>query len=357
MSTNNRDNMNKEKQPIDFKVIFQKLWENRIIYIKIIPIVLVGTYLLTLAVPRYYTCNLELAPESNTGTGNAISSLASSFGLDGLGKFEQSQDAISPLLYPDMLKSPNFVVTLFSIKISTQDGKINTNYYEYIKKHQKVPFWDKYIYGPIKKMFTSQVQSTTYNEKEKIDIHFMSKDQQDVLNAIQANINCSIDKKTDAINIQVKDQDPNVCATIGDSVLGRMQAFIIEYRTKKARNDYKYFKKLRDDAKAKYERARQQYAYISDANTEVTLRSISSKIEDMENNMQLLYNTYSALATQAQIAQSKIQENTPAFTPIQTAIIPIKPTGPKRMFISITMTLLATIVLSIYILLAKSKAR
>lgn len=350
--------MNEEKQLIDFKLILKKLWGSKMLYIKIIPIVLVGTYLLTLAVPRYYTCDLELAPESDgTSTGSAISSLASSFGLDGLGKFGQSQDAISPLLYPDMLKSPNFVVTLFSIKISTQDGKINTNYYDYIKKHQKIPFWTKFIFGPIRNIFIHQKLNTAYNGKEDIDVRNMPKDQQDVLNAIQANINCTIDKKTDAINIQVKDQDPNVCATIGDSVLGRMQAFIIEYRTKKARNDYQYFKKLCDEAKAKYERARQQYAYISDANTDVTLRSVSSKIDDMENNMQLLYNTYSALATQAQMAQSKIQENTPAFTPIQTAVIPIKPAGPKRMFISIAMAFFATMLLSIYILMAKSKTK
>lgn len=343
--------MNEEKQIIDLQAILKKLWGHKILYVKTLPIVLIATYLVTICIPRHYTCSIELAPESNgSSTGNAISSLASSFGLDGLGKLGQGQDAISPLLYPDLLKSPNFIVTLFPIEVKTKDGKIQAHYYDYIKSYQKVPFWEKYIFGPIQNLFKEKVANTPYKSNEKINIRNLAKDQQDVVNAIKGNITCSIDKKTDAINITVKDQDPNVCATLGDSVLGRMQSFIIDYRTKKARNDYNYFKKLRDEAKAKYERARQNYAYMSDSNTEVTLRSVSSKIDDMENEMQLLYNAYSALATQAQVAQTKIQENTPAFTAITTAMTPIKPAGPKRMLISIFVTFLAFIGTSIYIL-------
>lgn len=350
MSEETNKEMASENKPIDVTKILKQLWKHKMLYVKILPIVLIGTYLLTLCVPRYYTCTLELAPESQGGSASSsISSLASSFGLGGLSKLGQGEDAISPLLYPDLVGSPNFIVTMFSVKVKTKDGKVNTTYYDYMDKHQKVAVWDKYIFGPIKNLFKpDEGAGTAMSTKQTI--RNLNKHQQDIVANIQSKIKCSVDKKTEAINITVTDQDPLVCAIVGDSVLARIQSFLIDYRTKKARNDYAYYKSLRDEAKAKYERMRQYYAAASDANTDVTLRSVSLRIDEMENEMQLLYNAYSALATQTQAAQGKIQENTPAFTPISTALVPMKPAGPKRTLIALALTIAAALGLTVYIL-------
>lgn len=335
---------------IDLGLIIKKIWKARLQYFLVLPVVLVCTYLLTLGVPRYYSCSLELAPEGSGSSGkNSLSSLASSFGFGSLGQLSGDDDAIYPLLYPDLLKSPNFVVNLFSVQVQTKDGSIATNYYDYMRKHRKTEVWNKYIVSPIRNWIKPPVKSKDFNAAEAIDVRHLDKAQQDVVEAIIGNISCSVDKKTDAITITVKDQDPEVCATIGDSVLGRMQRFIIDYRTKKARNDYAYFKKLSDEAKKRYEDIRRAYAEKSDANMEVTLQTVNSELEDMENEMQLRYNTYTALATQTQAAQAKIQENTPAFTAITTATVPTKPTGPKRTMIALAVTMLAAFVLSIKI--------
>ena len=83
---------------------------------------------------------------------------------------------------------------------------------------------------------------------------------------------------------------------------------------------------------------------------DVTIRSVSSKIDDLENEMQLKYNIYSSMNTQKQAALAKIQEKTPAFTTLQSATVPIKPAGPKRMLISLAMTFVAFVVMSVYFL-------
>lgn len=338
--------------PIDIVAMIKKIRHARRQYLIVLPIVLVGTYLLTLCVPRYYKCTLELAPEgSGSSSSSSLTSLASSFGLGNLGKLGGNEDAISPLLYPDLLKSPNFVVNLFPIQVRTKDGTVATNYYDYMKRHQKAPFWIQYILAPIKEFVSPTKVGKPFKGTEEVDVRHLDKIQQDVANAIIGNLSCSVNKKTDAITITVKDQDPEVCATIGDSVLGRMQRFIVDYRTKKARNDYAYFKKLSDDAKRSYEDIRRNYARKSDANMDVTLKAVNSEIEDMENEMQLRYNTYTALATQAQAAQAKIQENTPAFTAITTATVPIKPAGPKRTIISLAVTMLAALIITVRVLM------
>lgn len=90
------------------------------------------------------------------------------------------------------------------------------------------------------------------------------------------------------------------------------------------------------------------YGAYSDANTDVILASMKSKQEDLENDMQLKFNAYNAMMTQYQAAKAKVQERTPAFTVVQGAAVPIKPSGPKRMLFVACMIFLAFFILSIY---------
>ena len=127
-----------------------------------------------------------------------------------------------------------------------------------------------------------------------------------------------------------------------------LQKYITEYRTSKARRDVEYYKKLTQEAKIKYQKVRQLYGSYSDANVDVILESFKSKTEDLENEMQLKFNTYSALNNQLQTAQAKLQERTPAFTTIQGASVPTKPSGPKRMIFVLAMTFAAFIMITLY---------
>ena len=46
--------------------------------------------------------------------------------------------------------------------------------------------------------------------------------------------------------------------------------------------------------------------------------------------MQLQFNAYNTLAQQMQMAEAKVQEDTPAFTTLQSATVPVKKAGPVR---------------------------
>ena len=80
------------------------------------------------------------------------------------------------------------------------------------------------------------------------------------------------------------------------------------------------------------------------------LESFRAKQNDLENDMQLKYNTYTTLMAQYQAAKAKVQERTPAFTLVKGAAVPIKPTGPKRMLFVVGMLFLASLVTSFFIL-------
>ena len=345
----------KDIKVIDFTQIVKKLWPHRKKYYYVLPATLIITYLFTLCFPRYYSCKVSLAPETGgtsiSGSLGSLSSLASSFGMGSLAKLS-SNDAIFAEIYPDVIKSKNFIAELITVDVKTQKGDISCNYYTYLRDKQKTPWWN-YLIGTVQEAI-SPTPKDNYSGKETISIFNLTKPQSDVFNMVQGKISCSIDKKTDVVTIVVKDQDPLVCATMADATCQKLQDFIITYRTNKSRIDYEYYKKLCNESRKEYEKALDRYASCADAYTNSVLTIYKAKVERLENDMQAKYNIYTAMNTQMQAARAKLQEATPAFTVIESASVPIKPAGPKRVFISLFMMILAFFTLSVW-LLVKNK--
>lgn len=325
------------KDYIDISGIIIKIWKKKKLFYIVLPVAFILSSLLIISVPRYYVSDTRIAPEmENSMGGGTLGSIASSFGIN-LNDM-QSSDAITPILYPELMDDNKFIFDLFGIHVESADGTIKTTYYEYLRKHQKTAWWNypkKWLLNllPKKKDITKG--------KGKSDPYQLSKIDNDIAEAIRSNITLNMDKKTGVVTIMTKAQDPFICKALADTMRLRLQAFITDYRTNKARIDYAYYLDLTAEAKRNYEKARQLYGSYADANTDVMLESFRSKQNDLENDMQLKYNTYTALNTQLQAAKAKVQERTPAFTMIKGAAVPVKPAGPKRMIFVLGMLILS----------------
>ncbi len=339
---------NKQQEVIDLRAILRKLRQRKRLFFITLPTVFVFASLYIICIPRTYDTNIRLAPEiSNQMSGGTLGSLASMVGFD-LSNMETT-DAISPMLYPDLMEDNGFVSKLFKIKVKSADGEISANYHDYIKDMQKRPWW-----GGISEWIISLLPAPKDPMAGKTggeyNPYILSKPEDDVIKKIQNFVAISTDKKTGVITVSVTDQDPLICKTVADSVCSMLQAFITDYRTNKARTDLAYYQKLSATAKQEYEQARRLYGNYADANTDVVLVSMRAKQEDLENDMQLKFNTYTALSTQLQQAKAKVQERTPAFTILKGAAVPIKATGPKRMIFVLAMLFLTFLATSAYIL-------
>ena len=284
--------------------------------------------------PKEYKASVMLAPESTTGNSltSNISSIASMVGMDM--DFGSNSDAIYPELYPDLIGSNDFIVSLFPVEVTTKDGSVTTDYYDYLLNHTKKAWYTfpaRLLHDIVAKLKTDDVPFT--GDSTKVNPFHLSKMQHNIANKIGKSINCTVDKKTSVITIEVKDQDPVISAVMADSIKNRLQAFITQYRTQKARNDLAYMEKLFVEAKEEYVTARQQYAAYSDANQDLILQTYRAKQEDLENEMQLKYNAYTQMYEQLQISKAKVQESTPAFTVVQSASVPLKHINKSKLMV------------------------
>ena len=329
------------KTPIDFGAIWTAIMKYKKLYYKTLGISFVLALVIGFSLPKTYTCQILLAPE--TGGGNSglggLATLASSFGVS-LGSSSQGGDAIKPTIYPDLMKSVDFKTSLFPIQVKKKGDEKAISYYNYLKYEWREPWW-KNFFG---------LMSPELKKDTLVNTFELTSEQSRIASLAVKNIECKIDKKTDLITIDVTAQDPNIAAQLADSVKNRLQDFLTAYRTKKARHDLDFALKLNRQAKRDYEHIRQVYYEYMDANQDVSLLSATQRQNDLENEMQLQYNNFTATSAQVLTAKAKVQETTPSFTTIQSATVPLKPSGPRRLVILVVCLFLTALGTSIYVL-------
>lgn len=303
------------------------------------------------SIPKVYRSNVMLAPEEAQGMlGGNVSSLASMVGLDmKLG----TNDAIYPEIYPSVMHSTDFLVQLFDTPVVTADGSVKTTYRNYLAKHQKSTWWNDAVKATLGAM-KPKPATTGRPAGVPIDPGHLTYEEDLLAQAVDASIKCMVDKKTDVIDISVEAQDPLVAKTMVDSVTSQLQAYITDYRTRKARADLAYLEKVYDEAKRQYDAARHNYAAASTAHQDVVMETARSMVKALENDMQLKYSIFSQVAEQKQLAQANVQKMTPAFTIIRNSTVPIKHSNMPKLIIVAMFAFLGFLVRTM-VLIAKNR--
>lgn len=346
---------------LSIKELWQKLWGKRKRIIINCAIAFVLACIWIFPQPRTYEASVILAPEttsaSNTTTG--LSGLAASFGIN-LGK-ARVVDAIYPTIYPNVMESKDFIVGLLDVGVTTSNTEepLTTTYYDYLTNHQKVSPWSLpmkwvgqgigFIVGLIKGD-TSTDEETDADLPEVIDPFRLTQKQERLINSIHKRIVCSIEDKTCIITLTVKDQDPLICATMADSAQMRLQRFITNYKTGKARIDMQYYSNLCEQAQKEYDEALEAYSHFQDTHNNAALQSTLAMGEQLRNNLLIKQNTYTTFMTQYEAAKAKVQEETPSFTTLQSPSVPTKATLPRRSRFVIMMTFLTGLFTVVYFL-------
>lgn len=331
--TENKNYQNPEVQEpendsieIDWMEILRKIIAIRKTLYKAAGVGVVLGIIIALSIPKQYTVTVTLSPEmGGDAKGGGLASLASSF-LGG-GTSSSSSDALNVTLAPDIVASTPFVLELFNTHVQTLDGELDTTLVAYLDE-QKQPWWG-YIksapglaIGAIKSLFTeendtiSELNPFQLTEKEATKVEGLRK-------AITADV----DKKTAMTTITVTLQDPKVTAIVADSVVTKLQQYIIDYRIKKAKEDCAYLEELYKERQQEYYNAQSKYAHYFDTNRNIAFQSVRAEQERLQNDMNLAYQVYSQVAQQLQVARAKIQEEKPVFAVVEPATVPLQSSG------------------------------
>lgn len=338
---------------IDWMGILRKIIAIRKKLYKAAGIGLVIGIIIAFSIPRQYTVSVTLSPEVSGGNSgsNGLASMAASFLGASVGS--SSPDALNATLAPNIVSSTPFLLELLDARVVSQDKKIDTTFTAYLEEEKSS--WIGYILkapgmaiGGLKSLLREKKETTNTIQKGTIELN---EEDSKKLEGLRKQITAEVDKKTAITTLTVTLQDPKVTATMADTVVSKLQQYIIAYRTRKAKEDCEYLEKLYKERQQEYYDAQRRYAHYVDANSNMVFQSTMAERERLQNDMNLAYQVYSQVAQQLQVARAKVQEEKPVFAVVEPAVVPLYPSSTSRKVIVIGFIFLAIIFTSTWSLL------
>ena len=313
-----QDNHTDEKAEIDLMDILRKIIGIRKIIYKAAGIGLLIGVIVAISIP-------EMA---NT-KGGGLSGLAASFLGSGV-SMNEGTDALNASLSADIASSTPFLLELSKMKVPVS-GSREISLSSYLDEESS-PWWGYVIGFP--SMVMSGVKSLFIKEDKKIvsnrvnqGIFELSRKELQKIETLKNMIIVTVDKNTSMTSVTVTLQNPKVAAIVADSVVGKLQEYIITYRTSKAKEDCLYLEKLFKERQQEYYIAQKEYANYMDSHDDIILQSVRTEQERLQNDMNLAYQVYSQVANQLQVARAKVQEEKPVFAIVEPAVVPLSPSG------------------------------
>lgn len=326
-----------------------KRWK---LYLKTCGTALLIGLIIAFSIPKEYTTTAKLAPEVNDNS-KKIGDLGGLAAMAGINLNNTSgSDAISPDLYPDVVQSIPFLIELFPVKVTNKERTLHATLYDYISKHQRETWWSYLLGAPFRGLASLR---HLFSEKEEQDStvnpFYLTGEQHLVINELRSRIVIFVNKKTLVITVNVRMQDPVISATLTQVILEKLQTYITRYRTQKAKQDLKFTEKVYAEARASYYKAQQAYAKFEDSNKNIISASYRTEQERLKNEMTLTFNVYNSLAQQYEQDKLKVQEQTPVYTIIDPATVPLRAASPNKVIILMAFLFLALLGTTAYLIL------
>ena len=345
--------LNKEIE-IDLIDILRKIITYRRVLYKAAGIGLIVGVVVALSMPSQYTVQVTLSPEIGNSKGSGgLAGLAASFLGNGV-TMGETVDALNASLSADIVSSTPFLLEILNMQVIVSPKGDRMDLGSYLD-HCSSPWWS-YIIG-FPSLIINGVQSFFKDEQitDKISQGAieLSKEENDRINFLKNHITAGIDKKTAITSISVTLQDPKVTAIVADSIIHKLQEYIINYRTFKAKEDCAYLSKLFEERKEEYYVAQGNYADYMDSHDDLILQSVRAEQERLQNDMNLAYQVYSQVANQLQVTRAKVQEEKPIFAVVEPAVVPLEPSGVSKKVYVLLFVCIAVICTGIWILFGK----
>ena len=311
-----------EESSIDWQDLLSKAWRGKKVIITVTVVFMFLGLISALTMTRLYTSKVTLVPELGKSTSSSLSSLSNMLGLGGM-TMGSSADAYHVTVYPEVVASTPFVAKMFDMRVTDPKKGIDTTLIGYLTRERfSVGNVIGYVTKPIFSLFSNKEEETKGNE---LNLFHLTKEQDRIVKTMNKAIQVDVDKKTGETTIQVTMDNPVIAATVADTVCKHLREYIVEYRTRKAREDLENYKKIADESYQRYLKASKAYAYYQDHNRGLILNAVISEGSRLSNELQIASQLYQQMKLQAEMARGKVIDEKPVFAIIQPATVPLLP--------------------------------
>ncbi|MGM9512364.1 Wzz/FepE/Etk N-terminal domain-containing protein [Larkinella sp. GY13] len=311
------------------------LWRSRIRVLSITALFAVTGVVVSLLTQPEYVSEARIMPEISQGTGDVLQKLASVAGFAGLEFGETGGvEAIRPDLYPNVLQSTPFILSLLEQPVPTSDGGKTS-----VSAMLTTP--DSWSW------LTSKKKPAPLRPNANPNTLQLTQEQQDLLEDIQQRVSAKMDTRSGIITVSARMPDPTAVAAVTQIALDYLTRYVSNYRTEKVRRDLEFYTNRLKEAKRRFELAQYSMFHYNDQHKYMVVQAATMEKQRIEAELTISQVVYTELAKQFEQAKIKVQEQTPVFKVLEPAKIPLKRSSPRRTMLVILYTLVGFVVGSV----------
>ena len=319
--------MDNNSDEIDLIELLKTAWGGRkqIVIISVVFLTIgVASALLSPVIYSSSTTFINSQTESPPASG--LSGVASLVGIN-LGAF--SGNEIPPTMYPQIGESVEFKRSLLK---STIDGKKQIKLETFLADYNQIKTPESIGNS---KLFISEYEDELFDLIS--DIISISVNQKDAFVTISANMPKS-------------EYAANVCINAREI----LQKTVINNRIKSAKQKLDYSEKQLKSKRIEFEEIQNKLAYFNDSNLNLVNSSVINERNKLEAEFEIINAVMIELSKQVEQRKLQVSEDTPVFSIIKEASMPVERSYPKRIQMILIFGFVGLIISVLYVLIKNS---
>jgi LPS O-antigen subunit length determinant protein (WzzB/FepE family) len=330
-----------DQYSIDLYSLVKTLWSGRKTVIWVTTAFVVLGLVIAFTSPRVYTASTVMVPQVQSKTGGignlvGLGGLAAMAGIN-LNSLNTGNEDMSPLIYPEIVKSYEFQREIIHMPMNWSGIDKPVSMAEYGQKYQKGTFVGKIV----KRIIGLPGTVVSWFRKENAvpaaipgdALTRITKEEKELWEELSRSIVLSVDKKNGYVTLSASGPEPLVTAQIADKAQKLLQQKITDFRIEKAHQNVAFIEGRYKVKKEEFELAQDRLASYRDGNAGTITNRAKTEGDRLQSEYQLVFNVYSELAKQLESAKITEKEDTPVFSIIQSVIVPLTPTKPRKFMI------------------------
>ena len=297
--------MNDNSDEINLIEVAKTIWNGKkLIFIISSFFVLIGV-ISALVSPTLYSSSTTFIPSSQEGSsGSSLSGVASLVGIN-LGAMSSGNE-IPASMYPQISNSVEFKRLLLEEFI---DEKKEIKMKSYLVDYYKID---------------SDSNSNNPNKS------FVSELENDLFNIINNILNISVNQKDGFVTISANMPESEYAAYSAINARNILQKIIITNKIKSAKQNLKFSEKQLKSKRIEFNEIQNKLGYFNDSNLNIITSSIINERKRLEAEFQIINAVMVELSKQVEQNKLQVSKDTPVFSIIKEATMPVMRSSPKR---------------------------
>ena len=317
--------MDNNSDEIDLIELLKTAWNGRkqIIIISFV-FVLVGVARALLSPIVYTSSTTFINSQTESSSSSGLSGVATLVGIN-LGGMSSGSE-IPATMYPKIGESIEFKRALLD---------------SYIDEKQQIKLED----------FLADYNAVEKSVTENNNKLFISQYEDELFNVINDVISISVNQKDGFVTILANMPESEYAANTCINAREILQETVINNKIKSAKQKLEYSEKQLASKRIEFEEIQNKLAYFNDSNLNLVTSSVINEREKLEAEFQIINAVMIELSKQVEQRKLQVSEDTPVFSIVKEANMPVKRSSPKRTqmvlifgFIGLVVSVLYTLV-------------